>query len=106
MRQQLTTTMFLLLFSLLLTFPATAEESEVQARRLLNALGCKGCHSFEGDGGSLAPALDQIGSRLTGEQIEKHLAAHTETRKQGFMPSYNTTAEDKLKILSDFLHKH
>lgn len=96
----------LLIFNLPLISPATAAEPEVQARRLLNALGCKGCHSFEGDGGSLAPALDQIGSRLNREQIEKHLVAHTENRQQSIMPSYNSTAADQLKIISDFLYKH
>ncbi len=106
MRQQLIILFLLLLFSLLLRLPATAEEPEVEARRLLNALGCKGCHSFEGDGGSLAPALDRIGSRLSREQIAKHLVAHTENRQQSTMPSYNSTAADKLKILSDFLYKH
>ncbi len=100
------TTTTLLLLCLLLATPVAAEDSEASARRLINALGCKGCHSFEGDGGSLAPALDQVGNRKTREEIIKHLAAHEETRKSSIMPSFSTTPQDALKILSDFLYKH
>jgi ubiquinol-cytochrome c reductase cytochrome b subunit len=106
MRRPLFNSAALLCCSLLLTATAFAAEPEVQARRLLNALGCKACHKFNGDGGSLAPVLDQIGSRLTKEQIERHLAAHAETRTHGFMPSFSTTPADELKILSDFLHNN
>lgn len=84
--------------------PAKADEA--RARHLINALGCRGCHKFEGDGGSLAPGLDQIGSRLSKEQIVSHLAAHASTRKTGFMPSYNTTDREELENLGHFLHSH
>ncbi len=103
---------FTLLISLLLSFclltPAMAEPqvNEAKARRLMNSLGCKGCHRFEGDGGALAPQLDKIGSRLTSEQIEKHLRAHASTRKKGFMPSYNTILKLELNNLSQFLYNH
>jgi len=97
----------LLLGQLILSPVAYADKaSEAEARRLFNAFGCKGCHQFEGDGGSLAPPLDQIGSRMTREQIRKHLAAHVETRKKGFMPSFSTTSQEELELLSDFLYSH
>ena len=105
MRRHLTITASFILFCLLLTSAASAADSEAQARRLFNALGCKGCHQFEGDGGSLAPALDQIGSRLSKAQIETHLATHAETRKS-IMPSFSTSSHDELKTLSEFLHNH
>ena len=106
MRQQLTTSAVLLCFCLLFTSLASAADPELQARRLLNALGCKACHRFGGDGGSLAPALDKIGSRRTKAQIEQYLSADAETRKDGFMPSYGTTPAEELKLLSDFLYRH
>jgi len=107
MRHLLLTMLLLLCCGLLQTSLAVSDDDqEVRARRLFNALGCKACHQFGGDGGSLAPALDQIGSRMTREQIEQHLAAHAETRTRGFMPSYSTTPTDELKILSDFLYNN
>ncbi len=102
-------TIIFLLTSLLLcgSWPALAElnkSDEARARLLINALGCKGCHQLEGDGGSLAPALDQVGKRLSKEEIVRHLAAHASTRESGFMPSYQTTDRDELRNLSEFLH--
>lgn len=99
---------FIYTAALLLTVtPATSMaevSSEAEARRLINALGCKGCHSLEGDGGNLAPALDQIGSRMSRDQISQHMAAHSREEQKGFMPSYNTTPSTELKLISDFLY--
>lgn len=97
----------LLLTMLIVQSPliSSAEDAtEIRVRQLINALGCKGCHKLEGDGGSLAPELDKIGSRLTSVQISKHLAAPATSRKKGFMPSYNTTSQAELNSLSDFLY--
>ncbi|MBE9485979.1 MAG: hypothetical protein IMY82_02270 [Chloroflexi bacterium] len=97
----------LMLFSALTAFAQQAEEATEtarQARQLINALGCKACHKLAGDGGSLAAGLDQIGSRLTAKQISVQLVAHTESRKKGFMPSYNTTSTIELKTISDYLY--
>lgn len=97
----------LLLAQLLTALPLLAEEArEAQARRLFNALGCKGCHMFEGDGGSLAPPLDQIGSRMTREEISARLARHADPQQNGFMPSYRTSSPEDLDLLSDFLYNH
>lgn len=94
----------ILLLGLCPLFVSAAEKPEMDARRLINALGCKGCHKLEGDGGSLAPELDKIGSRMTRDQISKHLAKHTTAHKNGFMPSYRTTSQAELKLLSNFLY--
>ena len=75
-----------------------------EAQELINALGCKGCHKLAGDGGTLAPELDQIGSKMTRAQINKHMASHSEARQQGFMPSYDTTPKADLNKISDFLY--
>lgn len=97
----------LLLLSILAQGPlpcSAAEDTEEPARNLLHALGCKGCHRLQGEGASLAPELDHIGSRLTHSQIEQHLIAHTTPDKGAFMPSYNTTSPAELKLLSDYLY--
>ncbi len=99
----------LLLGLLVMTISLSAAEeisAADEALRLFNSLGCKGCHQFNGEGGSLAPQLDTIGSRKSREQIRVHLEAQAKTKKTDFMPSYNTTSRRELELLSDFLYSH
>jgi len=81
-----------------------ASTREAEARRLINALGCKSCHRIKGDGGTQAPELDHIGSRMTRSQIQKLLASHNRPEEKGFMPSYSSTSANELALLSDFLY--
>jgi cytochrome c2 len=74
------------------------------ALTLIHALGCKGCHRIQEDGGSLAPDLTQVGSRLTADQINSQLTAHTDTRTKGFMPSYSSLAQEDLELISKYLY--
>lgn len=74
------------------------------ALQLIQSLGCKGCHTIKGGGGSLAPDLTQIGSRMTAEQIHNHLVAHSDTRTGGFMPSYSTLTENDLNLITQYLY--
>ncbi|RMF47309.1 MAG: hypothetical protein D6751_03050 [Deltaproteobacteria bacterium] len=58
-----------LLTLLLASSPAVAAADTANARGLLNALGCKGCHLLQGQGGHLAPELDRVGSHMTRERL-------------------------------------
>jgi len=80
---------------------AMAEEAESRARRLMNALGCKACHSFEQSGSIIAPALTRIGARLSLEQLEEKLTLHQDNNS--LMPSYETTPAEDLKAILIFL---
>ena len=77
---------------------------QTPALDLIHALGCKGCHTIKGDGGSLAPDLTQIGSRKTSTQIYDHLIAHVDSRTQGFMPSYRSLDKTDLELISQYLY--
>lgn len=96
----------LLLFSFfIISLPSFAEErAPSDALELIKSLGCRACHKLAGEGGTLAPELDKIGSRKTAKQIEQHLAAHLKPNPDAFMPSYNTTSQEELKLLSDYLY--
>lgn len=82
---------------------ALAEDDEARARRLINGLGCKACHSFEQSGSTLAPPLDRIGSRLTPEQITEKIVTYRGEETKPFMPSYATTPQEELNTLIQFL---
>lgn len=76
---------------------------EARGRELLNALGCKACHQLEGSGGSLGPALDGVGQRLSAEQINKQIAEPSTANPSTMMPSYAHIPEEDLKALVEFL---
>ena len=72
--------------------------------KLIDVLGCKGCHSISGEGGSLAPDLTQIGSRMSVKQIKEQLITEPAMRTKGFMPSYHSLSEDELERISKYLY--
>lgn len=97
----------LLLFSalaILFASPGPAAADPQQARQLINALGCKGCHRLEEHGGSLAPELDKVSTRLTEKQILQFLAGQGQNPPQHKMPSYATTPAAQLKIIASYLY--
>jgi|GEM_PF-810549 len=83
---------------------AEANQQIDPALELIQALGCKGCHTINKKGGTIAPDLTQIGSRMTVDQIHSHLIAHRDTRTKGFMPSYATLSENHLQLISQYLY--
>lgn len=85
------------------SLPATAEEPEAKARRMMNALGCKACHSFERSGSTLAPPLDRIGARMSLQQLQNKLTIHQARKEKSFMPSYSTTPKEDLNVILQFL---
>ena len=101
----------LLLFVLLQarTLPASEPESPPAAvepaLELIHALGCKACHSIQDDGGSLAPDLTRIGSRLTTQQIQQRLTRHNDSDSSTFMPDYSNVAPTKLERISRYLYE-
>ena len=104
----MTATIFLILFLCgAFSVVAIAADNSPQidpALELIHVLGCKGCHIINGDGGSLAADLTQIGNKLTAKQIDTQLKAHTSTRTTGFMPSYSSLPKDDLQRISDYLY--
>ena len=72
-------------------------------QELIDVLGCKGCHNIAGEGGSLAPKLTQIGSRMTEKQIAEYLTAAASSRNK-FMPSYHSLPERDISRISTYLY--
>jgi len=91
---------FMTLFILLTT---TAGANEIVARNLILSQGCKGCHIFEEDGGTLGPALDKVGSRMKPSQIQQKLLDPKASSPKSYMPSFTHLKDDEMKALVDFL---
>ena len=82
---------------------ANDQPPAVTDQELIEVLGCKGCHSIAGEGGSLAPELTQIGSRMTEKQIAEHLTAAVSSRNR-FMPSYHSLQKNHISRISTYLY--
>jgi len=93
----------LLAFLLLVAADGHAAEEEARARNLLNSLGCKGCHSFEGSGGSIGPGFDAIGARYSAAQIRDRLLSHGQANPGALMPDYSQFDPDTLEPLVRYL---
>ncbi len=71
---------------------------------LIHTMGCKGCHTINSAGGSLATNLNKIATRLTVTQIVHQLTA-TQTPEKGFMPNYSSVSPQILQRIGDYLYK-
>jgi len=74
------------------------------ASQLIESLGCRGCHRIQDFGGSLAPDLTAIGTRLTTVEIAEWLTTHPRTGESQMMPSYSTLSAEEIDKLSSYLY--
>lgn len=63
---------------------------------------CIACHSLGGQGGAVGPALDGVGSRLTGDYIQRWLRDPLSVKKDSKMPKL-PLAEETITELVAFL---
>lgn len=88
---------------LLTVLAAPAMADDAKARGLVNSLGCKGCHMFEGSGGSIGPTLDGIGKTMNEDQIREKLLEPKKSNPKSMMPAYGHLPKEDVDALSDFL---
>lgn len=98
--------LLLVSFSLSLFASAAAPPApDDSANQLIESLGCRGCHQVQGYGGTLAPDLTDVGSRLTTDEIASVLSTHPGSGDPPNMPSYATLTTDEIDKLSIYLYK-
>jgi len=90
--------------SLALAAPALATD-DARAMELINALGCKGCHQIDGNGGTLGPALNGVGTRLKEKAIREQLLDPRSKKPGTMMPAFAHLPEKDLKVLVDYLSR-
>ena len=65
--------------------------------------GCMNCHSLHGAGGTVGPALDTIGKKLSLEQIEHYIKDPKATNPKAMMPAQTTLSEKEFGEVARFL---
>ena len=76
--------------------------SRNEGQRLFQQKGCIGCHSVEGKGGKVGPALDDVGQRRTPDWMMQHFRDPQSVTPGTVMPRFGFT-ETEARALTDFL---
>jgi len=80
--------------------------SAAEGQHLFQQKGCIGCHSVAGKGGTIGPALDNVGLRRTPEWMMQHFREPKAVTPGTVMPQFGFT-EEEARALTDFLvHLH
>ena len=87
----------------LFLFLAAAPAPKVSAPDLAQRLGCWACHSLQGRGGKEGASLDQIGNRLSPEDLQASLIRPRSRQPRAKMPSYAHLRPWEMQALVDYL---
>lgn len=65
--------------------------------------GCMNCHSLEGKGGSVGPALDKVGARMKQEEIKRYIRDPKAVNAKAIMPAQKDLSNKELDEVARFL---
>jgi ubiquinol-cytochrome c reductase cytochrome b subunit len=91
-----------------LAIPAAGSGVTSQASRgaeIYQGSGCSGCHSLDGSGGQIGPALDGVASRRSRAWMHQHFLSPPDVVLGSIMPAYHFSAADE-RALVDYLAQH
>lgn len=80
--------------------------SSEEGRRLFQQKGCIGCHSVAGKGGSVGPALDDVGMRRSPEWMIQHFHDPQALTPGTVMPRFGFTETEARALTELLLHLH
>ena len=65
--------------------------------------GCMNCHSLQGKGGSVGPALDKVGKRLKQAEIRRYIRDPKAVNAKAIMPAQKDLSNKELDEVARFL---
>ncbi|MGA2193477.1 MAG: cytochrome b N-terminal domain-containing protein [Nitrospirota bacterium] len=74
-----------------------------EGRKIYAQLGCSSCHSINGTGGKVGPALDHVGSRRDRNWLIAHFKDPRKLSPGSIMPKFDYLPEDQLNKLTDYM---
>ncbi len=80
-----------------------AEQEDRSARRLVNAQGCKACHTLEGDGGTLAGSFADMRAKLSRHEVRLQLVNPTGRHGNNTIPDFSHLTEKEIEVLIVFI---
>ncbi len=82
--------------------PSMNEQRLAQGRRLVENLGCFGCHTIRGEGSSIGPELTNLGGKVNPEWLYGWIANPKQYFPNSRMPVFNLT-KDQSVLIGDYL---
>lgn len=96
--------------------PQEADEGSMSAsqRRLTGAMGlsrgaaafkekCMTCHSLDGVGGGMGPALDDVAAKYSAQEIESYIGDPTSVESGSGMPAQTHVSDEDRQAIAEFL---
>jgi len=102
-RLTLTLSLTLALSLAVAPFCVEAEETKPYARKLMNAQGCKACHTLEGKGGNSAKSFEDIADRLKAWQIKIEIANPHRRHAAGKIGDFSHLTPEEINSLVSFI---
>jgi len=81
-----------------------ATGAQTAGAQLYQRLACHGCHSRQGQGGSVGPALDRLDERLSRQEVATQLLAPRRRRPFSRMPSFAFLRTEERQDLLAFVY--
>jgi mono/diheme cytochrome c family protein len=86
------------------TLPAISEaQGGGQARKLINAQGCKACHTLEADGGNVAASFEEIRAKRSRAEIRLQLINPGGKHGNDTIPDFSHLSSAEIEALVSFI---
>ena len=103
MHRTLLTIGIISVLSLTLSSAHSEEQDTGSARKLVNAQGCKACHTLEGDGGIAAGSFENMRAHLSRNEIRQRLVNPVKKHATGRMPDFSHLSKAEIDHLVNFI---
>jgi len=83
--------------------PFAYADSETEAHKLINAQGCKACHTLDGNGGITAGSFEAMRDKLTRAQVRSQLVNPERKHGNDKIPDFSHLSENEIDVLVNFI---
>jgi mono/diheme cytochrome c family protein len=83
--------------------PLAFAGSETEARKLINAQGCKACHALDGNGGLIAGSFEAMRNQLTRAAVRSSLVNPERKHGNNKIPDFSHLSKKEIDLLVNFI---
>jgi mono/diheme cytochrome c family protein len=83
--------------------PFAYADGKTEAHILINAQGCKACHTLHGNGGDIAGSFEAMRNKLTRAQIRSQLVNPEHKHGNNKIPDFSHLSDREIDVLVNFI---